>query len=537
MNNQEIYLYNPISKNDDAVKVWFSFPFTYSIGMSSLGYLSLYRILDENPNVEPERIFTDTSKTKHKLHEVDLFGFSFSFEFDFLKIFEILDKYKIPFNSSERDDSHPLIFAGGPVLSANPEPFADIFDFIIIGDGEDIINEISNKIYELKDKSSKEEILTQLSQISGVYVPKFYKLNYEDKSFKSIESVNEEVPKTLEKRTLSKLVSCNYTPILTGDTYFSNSMLVEISRGCPQKCGFCLASYLNMPTRFSDIETIKQVIKAGLKHTDKIGLLGALIAAHPKFNDLCQYLLELRKEKEFNVSVSSLRADKITPLVVKMLTECGQKSATIAIEAGSERLRKVINKNLSTQQIFESVKTMRENGLSAIKIYAMIGLPTETDQDIAELIGLMKELKKNNPRFNITLSISSFVPKAQTPFQWLGREDNKSLDKKNNLLKKELHKLGIKFKPTSVKWDCIQAVLSRGDRRLFPILEKVYEFGGSLGSWNRAYKEIANKNANIPSYKTISTQNLPDDTPLPWEHICSGIDKDKLLKEKLKLIP
>jgi radical SAM superfamily enzyme YgiQ (UPF0313 family) len=262
--------------------------------------------------------------------------------------------------------------------------------------------------------------------------------------------------------------------------------------------------------------------------------LGALITEHPEFNRICNHILSKRKDKNFELSVSSLRADRITPLIVKTLVECGQKNATIAIEAGSERLRKVINKNLSEDEIKNSVKTARECGLSGLKIYGIIGLPTETQEDIVKLVELMSNLKKENKGFKLTLSISSFVPKAHTPFQWERRENTKELQDKNDYLKKELHKLGIDFKPTSVKWDYIQTVLSRGDRRLSPLLEKVFEYGGSLGSWNRGDKEL---NGQIyPSFDWYALRERNYDEILPWHFINTGVDNKILIKEHEKAI-
>lgn len=535
-NNDEKYTYTPVSKLEDALPLWFCFPCEYTIGMSALGYLHLFRLLDENPKVAPERIFTDTNKTFHKAQDIKLFGFSYSFEFDFQNIFKVLDTYKIPLKSAQRDNSQPLVFAGGPVITANPEPYADFFDFLIIGDGEDVIQKIVDIAYGNKDSSDKQKILLELSAVEGIYVPSFYKPEYgDDLKIKSISKLVDDAPDKISRTIATDLSAPVCTPIVTENTMFAGTYLVEVARGCPKRCGFCLASYSNLPSRYPDIEQIKKSILVGLESANKVGLLGALIQAHPQFDQLCEFLSDLREEKDFEVSVASLRADRITPEIVSMLVKCGQRTATIAIEAGSERLRRAINKDLSDEQIFESVKIARENGLSGLKIYGMIGLPTETDTDIKSFVELMKNLKVQNKQFSLTLSVSSFVPKAQTPFQWYGRDDYKTLSDKSNYLKKELHKIGVKFRPTSPKWDYLQAVLSMGDRRIAPLLEQLYAMETSYGVWRRIYKELKSQNPSMPDFDWYAIRNKSDDEILPWALIDSGISNEKLINERKRL--
>jgi len=532
---EEKFIYKPAPKEKNAIPLWFCFPSTYSIGMSSLGYLNLFKIFDQNKDVNAERVFVDTEKTKISPGTVEVCGFSFSFELDFLGVFKILSKYDIPFRSKDRDNNHPIIFGGGPVLTANPEPYADFFDVIVLGDGEEVLTDLVNAYQEVRYLENRREKLAHLAQIRGVYVPSLYDVAYNsDNTIKSYIRNNPKVPELLSRRCISTLKDCLYTPILTEKSMFSNMFIIETARGCPRRCAFCLASYLNLPSRYPDYKSIIDAIDLGLKYSNKIGLLGALITEHPEFDKICEYLLFKRKEKEFQVSVSSLRADRITPLMVQTLVKCGQHSTTIAIEAGSERLRKVINKNLTEDEIRNSIKIARENGLSGLKIYGIIGLPTETQEDILEMVNLMNRLKLENKGFKLTLSISSFVPKAQTPFQWESRECVKELQAKNDFLKKELHKLGIDFKPTSIKWDFIQAILSRGDRRLAPLLEKVYEYNGSLGSWTRSYKALTEDGQVYPSYDWYALREKDHNEILPWDFIHTGIDKEILIKEHLK---
>lgn len=528
--------YSPCTKDRDAIQAWFCFPCTYMVGMSSLGYLSLFKELDTNCDVNPERIFTDTEKTRFMPKNVELMGFSFSFEFDYLGVFKILDKYKIPLKSEERGENHPLVFAGGPVLSANPEPFAAFFDFVIVGDGENAFNEVVDAIKETRHLSKKEKLI-RLSRIKGIYIPSFYDVTYnDDYSINSFEAKYREAPDIVEKRTTNNFQNCIYSPIVTSQSFFKDTFLVEVSRGCPRKCRFCMASYLNLPARYPSYQSIIDAIEIGLTKTNKIGLLGALIADHPYFEDICKYILKRREEKEFELSVSSLRADRISELAVKTLVACGQKHATIAIEAGTERLRKVINKNLSEDQIRESVKIARENGLKGLKIYGMLGLPSETMDDIVGLVNLMRVLKTENKGFDLTLSVSSFVPKALTPFQWASRENSKLIKEKNEFLKKELAMLGVKYKPTSARWDYVQTIISRGDRRLSSLIERTYKYNGTCDSFKKAYTELIEEGFDIPSLDWYTDRSVSLEETLAWDFIDSGISKANLAHEYKKAL-
>lgn len=510
----ETYLYNTINKNTD-FNVWMAFPGIYSFSMSSLGYLQMFKNIDLLEDVNVERVCSDTEKTAFMIKNVNLIGFSFSFDLDFINIFKMLDKYKIPLKSSQRDDSYPLIFGGGPVLTANPEPFGAFFDFIIIGDGEKA-NIDAIEMCKANEGKPKHEILKKLAMIEGIYVPT--------------------VQQDVVKKVSCNLSECVYTPILSEQSFFKNTFIIEIARGCANKCGFCLASYLNLPVRFIDYDQIIKVIELGLSHTNKIALLGALISAHPRFDDICTYIYNKKLENpDIELSVSSLRADSIEPIVVKTLVACGQKNTTIAIEAGSDRLRKVINKHLTEEQILKTVRVAKENGLKGLKIYAMIGLPTETIDDLKEMIALVKKIKKEHKGYDLTFSFSTFVPKPHTPFQWCAREDIKSLEKKQNYLKKEFHKLGVKARFSSPKWDYYQALLSRGDKTLADYFVRVYELGGNIGAFKTAYKEVAKEN-NLPDSDFFATREYNLDEKLPWDFIEIVPGKEFLKKEHDRLL-
>ncbi len=525
MKEKEIFLYSKNIKNDTDFNIWFCFPSNYIFGMSALGFLYVYKLFDLQQNYFVERIFTDTEKTKLQFNQVDLMGFSVSFEIDFLAIFTIFDKYKIPYKSFDRGAEYPLIFGGGPVLSSNPEPYSAFFDFIVVGDGEGVNLAVSEVIRTNKNLAKK-EILKKLSQIEGVYVPSLTKFDVERNIVTDLKGNNIEI-----RKQTSGLSECVCSPILTEKSFFSNTFIIEVARGCPQKCRFCLASYLNLPYRCADFDEIISNIDLGLKHTNKLALLGALVSAHPRFDDICDYIYQkIQNGQHIELSISSLRVNRVSEKVIQTLVACGQKHVTVAFEAGSERLRKVINKNLTEHEIFDFVELAQKNGLKGLKIYAMIGLPTETEEDIKELIDLMKRLKNHYKQFDFTISFATFVPKAHTPFQYCARENTKSLEKKYSFIKKNLSKIGIKVRVSSVKWDDVQTILSRGDRRFCDYAVEVYKKGANLGAFKKVYKEMVKKQL-LPPLEEIVFASKDIDKNLPWDFIKMSPELDNLRKD------
>ena len=505
-NNNETFLYDRIVNKNSDINVWLGFPAPYSFSMSSLGYLWMFKTLDQADGINVSRICSDTVILPS--NKPDLLGFSFSFDMDFVAILSMMEKNKIKFKSKDRDDKL-LIFAGGPVVTANPEPYKDFFDFFIIGDGEEI-NLKAVETYKANINKSKYEILEILSEIEGIYVPIF--------------------PKKVKKLT-QKLSKCIYTPILSNNAFFKDTFIIEMSRGCSNRCGFCLASYLNLPLRTIEYTQLLNTIDLGLKYTNKIALLGAQISAHPHFLDVCDYIYnKIKSGHNIEMSLSSLRVDAVCDNVIKTLTAAGQKNTTLAIEAGSERLRKVINKHLNEEQIFKAVEIAKRNGLKGVKFYGMIGLPTETYDDLQSMIMLAKKLKETNKGFDISFGFSSFVPKPHTPFQWIGRESIKSLEDKSNFLKKEFHKIGININISSIKWDYWQAVLSRGDDKLTDFLIEVYKQGGKLGAFKSAARMY---NINTDYY---ATDTYDYNKTLPWDFIELLPNKDFLIEENKRLI-
>ena len=472
----EKFLYNRLSEKNPKLNVWFMYPAIESFAMASLGYLSIFKMLDLDSDLYVERIYSDTKIYEIPLDCLDLAGFSMSFEIDILTIIKMLKKYQIPLKASERNEESPIIFAGGPVLMANPKPFEDFFDFISIGE------KVSLKLAldELKkcNNLSRDEKLKKLSEIEGIYVPKYPKNEVKI----TRDNLNDEI---------------FYTPILSDKSYFSDSFVIEIERGCPKMCKFCLASHLNIPTRFVPLNKIIETIDFGLQYTDKLALMGAYVAGHPDFDKIIKHISTYCETRPIELSISSLRADLADESLIKLLVKCNQKTATIALEAGSQRLRDYINKNLSDKQILNTLKVAQENGLKGMKIYTMIGLPTENQEDIEALVDLVKKMKAQvktiGGQFDITISTSTFIPKTQTPFELVERADKKILEKYLNYLKKEFHKMGVTFRPSSIDWDIIQSILSRYDESLSDLLIEVVNKGGNLGAFKQTWKEFHKK--------------------------------------------
>ncbi len=532
-NPPERFLYTPTVAGADAVWVGLVYPASYQIAMSSLGYLTLFQLMDQNPRISPTRIYAD-SWTGLSAQAYELLGYSLSFELDMVQILESFQALDIPQYAKDRSRDCPLVFAGGPVPMSNPEPYADFFDFFIIGEGEEILDELAQALQTYRHLSSREELLHRLAvEVAGVYVPSMYHIEYagSDGPIQSITPRYHDVPPVVQKRFIENMEHfVASTPIVTEKAFFSNMFLVEVVRGCAHRCRFCLASYATLPVRSATIDRVIARIEAGIQYTDKVGLLGLLIADHPQFPELCEYL---NTKEGLTISAASLRADTLTLPIAQTFKKGQQKQVTIAVESGSEKLRRRINKNLKHEAIMRAASVVAESGLEGLKIYGMVGLPDEDESDVAELAQLMKALKKENPRLKLHLGCSSFVPKAGTPFQWQPRLDNKQIDARFQQLQKALYKTAD-FRPQSAKWDYFQALLSRGDRRLAPLIVRFWEFGGTLGALNRAYKALkAEGKANFPELDWYALRERPEDEILPWDMLSLGVSKAILYKEGL----
>tara|TARA_Y100001968_G_scaffold327792_1_gene373588 strand:- start:167 stop:1564 length:1398 start_codon:yes stop_codon:yes gene_type:complete len=452
----------------------------------------------------------------------------------------MLEKYHIPIWSRERQEDHPIVFGGGPVLTANPEPFAPFFDIILLGDGEELIPQFIDQLQKIKNLS-RENQLIELTQIDGIYAPNLYSPKYsKEGNLLDIEPIHANIPKFINKQTWRGRALC-HSSVITPNSAWPNIHMVEMVRSCPELCRFCLASYLTLPFRTASLEdNLIPAVEKGLHYTNRIGLLGASITQHPEFTELLNWFNQDRLN-HVRLSISSVRANTVSHEMMKLLQKRGCKSITIAIESGSQRIRKLINKKLSEEEIFSAARYTHEAGLKSLKLYGMVGLPTEEDVDIDATTDLLIKLKKKINSLKLILGVSTFVPKAHTPFQWIG-VNNKS-KKRIKLITKRLHSNGIETRAESYGLSMVQALISRSDRRLAPVIAEIRKHPNqNLGNWKKIYLSAFNGELNshddyissikIPSWEEIIFTSWDHKQILPWQHIQGPLTIEQLIKHK-----
>ena len=520
---QERLLFAPATPDADAIPTIFAFPNEYTVGITSLGYQIVWATLAVRSDIEVSRLFTDIREQLPRHPE--LLGFSLSWELDYVNILNLLESLEIPIWASQRTDNHPIVFGGGPVFTANPEPFADFFDVILLGDGEHLIDNFIDAYKQVRtaDRQTK---LRHLAQVPGVYVPSLYEVTYLDaaEGIKSIQPVDSEIPSMVEKQTY-RGNTLSASTVVTEKAAWENIYMVEVVRSCPEMCRFCLASYLTLPFRTASLEgSLIPAIDRGLAVTNRLGLLGASVTQHPEFEALLDHLNH-PKYDGVRLSLSSVRTNTVTVKLAEILTNRDSKSVTIAVESGSDRLRKIVNKKLTNDEIIQAAINAKAGGLKGIKLYGMAGIPGEEMEDLEETVAMMRAIRKAAPGLRLTLGCSSFVPKSHTPFQWFGV--NKDAEKRLKFLDKELRKLGLEFRPESYNWSVIQGLLSRGDRRLSRLLELVRHYGDTLGSYRRAFKELRGQ---LPEMDFYVFQEWELDRVLPWSHLKGPLPEATLKK-------
>jgi radical SAM superfamily enzyme YgiQ (UPF0313 family) len=524
------------------VPVGLVYPNRYFLGMSNLGFQTVYHRLNQLTNVVCERFFLPESEdmaaassgpgplsleSRRPMADFSIVAFSLAFENDYPNLVHLLQLGKLSLYSSRRRQHEPLVAAGGVATFLNPEPIAPFIDVFLLGEAENLLEEFIDVWQEGQDNDlSREEQLAHIARrVSSAYVPSLFQAEHNaDGRLTSFEPLVD-IPKKISARPAPIENEDPITSVITTPhTEFPDMVLVEIGRGCGRGCRFCAAGFVYRPVRHRQSD---KVMRAALKKGGKIGLLSSAVSDHPDIDAIC---LQLTKAGT-SLSVSSLRADSVTPTMVDALRQSGLKTVTIAPEAGSERLRQVINKNLTEEQILDAVTLVISAGIPNLRLYFMIGLPTETEEDVAAIITLVKKIKheqltiaRGQKRLGtITLSVSSFVPKPFTPFQWVPFCDLSVLKQRIKKLKGGLGRVAnVKVHADVPRWAYVQALLARGDRKLAPLLEIVSQKGGN---WTQAIKAV-NVNPEFYVYRERDRDEL-----FPWDFIDHGVSKDYLWSE------
>ena len=551
---------NIVRKDPGRVKLRFvlAFPDLYEIGTSHFGMQILYHILNADPDIAAERVFAPgmdmenilrntgrplfSLESRESISRFDIIGFSLLYELNYTNILTILDLAQIPFLASERSPAHPLIIAGGP-CTCNPEPVAEFFDAIVVGEGEDVILEMAGAWLRWKEDawSEKESLLKRWSQIEGVYIPSFFKFRIDDRGIQTVTprysnytKVRRAIVPDLDK------ISFPEKPIIPFGNPVHDRLRLEVSRGCTRGCRFCQAGMIYRPVRERSPEHLLSLSANSIAATgyEDISLLSLSTGDYGCIIPLMERLMARFASEHVAVSLPSLRAGTLTPELMKLIKKVRKTGFTIAPEAGSQRLRDVINKNISEKEIIDTVKDAFNLGWQVIKLYFMIGLPTETDDDLEALVDLVKKLRKikgpNGRRGKINVSVATFIPKSHTPFQWTGQISLAESQAKINWLHNQLRLPGIKFKWQNPEVSRLEGLWARGDRRLSRLLISAYKKGCRFDGWSDKFRyclwqEAIEEESIDPDF--FSAGNLDLNEPLPWDHIDSRVSKDFLKSE------
>ena len=508
------------------------YPNTYHVGMSNLGFQGIYGLLNSMNDVLCERVFLPDDKdideyvrtgtelfsmeSKKTLNRFDIVAFSVSFENDYPNILKILELSKIPFNASERSSRHPLVMMGGVCAFLNPEPVAGFFDICFIGEADEMLPEFIDICRSCSDRN---DLLKQAATIEGVYVPKYYAISYDNAGRITARQNSADAPVSIARRYLEDLSGSTIkTSIITEDTEFSDVYLIEAMRGCPWNCRFCAVGKIYNPPRKKGLQKIQEEIQSGLAKTKRIGIIGPSLSDYPHMKDVLQI-------PGVDFSITSLRAGKKSAELVSLMK--GHKSVSIAPEAGTERLRKVINKKVTEEDILFTSELLFAEGIETLRLYFMVGLPTETMEDIEGIVSLVKKIRSISLKRYIALSISTFVPKPFTPFQWHPMEDPQEVKERLKVIKKELSLIkGVKVFHDVPKYAYMQGLFALGDRRVSQVLEEMQR----TRDWMKA-AESAGLNKDFYIFRKKEYEEI-----LPWDFIDMGIAKETLWEEYQKAL-
>ncbi len=556
--------YNAVHKDwsQAAVRIVLAYPDVYEVGMSNLGLAILYELLNQQRDVVAERVYAPwmdmetamrhsgtpafSLESRRSLRDFDIVGFSLQYELNYSNVLTLLDLAGIPLLAAERRSGWPLIIGGGS-SAYNPEPMTDFFDLFVVGEGEEVLLELVALYREWRDalrsgSASKDAFLQRAATIGGIYVPSLYQVDYKvDRTIEQIAPLGESTPFPVRKRIVSQLPNAPLRPVVPFVKVIHDRAMVEIMRGCTRGCRFCQAGMIYRPVRERSLPEVLEMAEQLLANTghEEIALLSLSSTDHTCIEPIVRELSERYQDQRVSISLPSLRTDAFSVDLAQIIQRTRKSGLTFAPEAATERLRRVINKGVTADDLLQTAEAAYASGWLRIKLYFMIGLPTETIEDVLAIADLVKAVRHIGQRLHgrraqVSVSVSSFIPKPHTPFQWLPLADPDQIAERQRALRRQLPPRGVRFSWSDTSSTWLESALSRGDRRLGPVILRAWQLGARFDAWDEAYDprtwDQAFQELGIdPAF--YAYRERPAAETLPWNLIDVGVSQAYLWDE------